>query len=540
MKKSILICLVSLLLGVGVLRGQAPGSSFYDVDSIQHITISFEQDNWRYLLDSLRYNGDDMLLADVDVNGQTFRDVGVRYRDGRSFQPGRKRNGLYIDLDFINTNQAFEGHQSIDLSSALRDPSMLREVLGYEIARQYMPAPRANFARVMINDEYYGLFVNVETVDEGFLEDHFDSSDGSLFLSDPRPEEPLPRGCKSDVYGTLQYDNQAKCYLNNFEMYSEKGWDNLIELTRVLNKEPGRIGTVLDIDNTLWMLAFNNVIVNLSSYSGRHSPNYFLYQKKDGRFVPIIWDLNLAFGSFKNTKEGTADLNLRALQRMNPLLHADNEGKPLIHQLFANTLYQKIYLSHLRTILRQQFDDGRFEERARKLHAMIRDDFAADQNQSYTLEEFDRSLEETIGSRSKIPGLVEFMKDRFEYLKRHSELTILPPEITSVEVERRPRFSSELVTDFKIKAQIGKYTRRVYLYYRFQEDEEYREARMLDDGEHFDGEAGDNIFGVRISPEEGAREIQYFIFAESAGAVTFDPVLYMSEPRTANLDDLNE
>jgi hypothetical protein len=540
MKRSILICLASVLFGVGMLSGQASSGSFYDVDSIQQITITFEQENWRYLLDSLRYNGDDMLLADVEVNGEVFRDVGVRYRDGRSFQPGRKRNGLFIDLDFINTTQAFEGHQTIDLSSALRDPSMLREVMGYELARQYMPAPRANFARVMINEEYYGLFVNVETVDDEFLQNHFGGSEGSLFLSDPNTEEPPPRGCKSGVYGSLQYDNQAKCYLNNFKMYSEKGWDNLIELTRILEEEPGRIGEVLDIDKTLWMLAVNNAIVNLSSYTGRYSPNYFLYQQMDGRFVPIIWDLNLAFGSFKNTEVGSADLSLRAIQRLTPLLHADNEAKPLIHQLLSDDLHQKIYLSHLRTILKQQFDDGRFEERARTLHALIRNAFAEDQNQSYTIEEFDRSLEETIGSRSRIPGLVDFVNERFQYLKRHPELTILPPRITSVEVERRPRFSSDMVTDFKIRADIGKYTRRVYVYYRFQENEEYRQAQMMDDGAHFDGEANDNVYGVRISPEGGEREIQYFIFAENAGAVTFEPTMYMSEPRSANLDELNE
>ena len=63
---------------------------------------------------------------------------------------------------------------------------------------------------------------------------------------------------------------------------------------------------------------------------------------------------------------------------------------------------------------------------------------------------------------------------------------------------------------------------------------------MRDDGEHFDGEANDDLYGVRISPEQGARQIQYFLFAENAGAVTFEPALYMSEPRTAHLDELNK
>ena len=34
---------------------------------------------------------------------------------------------------------------------------------------------------------------------------------------------------------------------------------------------------VLDVDRALWMLAFNNVLVNLDSYSGAFRQNYYLY-----------------------------------------------------------------------------------------------------------------------------------------------------------------------------------------------------------------------------------------------------------------------
>ncbi|HRF40565.1 MAG TPA: CotH kinase family protein, partial [Saprospiraceae bacterium] len=95
----------------------------------------------------------------IVVNGQNIEDAGVRYRATRSFQPGGSRNGLDILLNHVDANTNYQGYSSIKLSSALRDPSMVREVLGYEIARQYMPAPKANYARVTINGKLYGLFV---------------------------------------------------------------------------------------------------------------------------------------------------------------------------------------------------------------------------------------------------------------------------------------------------------------------------------------------------------------------------------------------
>jgi len=73
---------------------------------------------------------------------------------------------------------------------------MVREVLGFEIARSYMPAPQANYAQVKINNGLYGLFVNVEPLDEGFLNKHYGSAEGPFFsarLHDYYERE--PRGC---------------------------------------------------------------------------------------------------------------------------------------------------------------------------------------------------------------------------------------------------------------------------------------------------------------------------------------------------------
>ncbi len=276
MKRSILI-LFSLFF-LSTFSPVAAQDDFYDVNAIQEIKITFEQENWRYVLDSLRFNGEGLLLGAIEINGQKFNDIGVRYRGSRSFQPGNKRNSLYIKLNFIDKEQSYQGQQTVKLSSALRDPSMVREVLGYEIARKYMPAPRANYTKVIVNGEYYGLFVNVEPINDAFLTHHFGNSKGTFVQCAPNLVEEEPQGCKSDVFGSLQYDNSAKCYLHNFVLLSESGWDDLIELTYVLNQKPDEVSRVLDVDRTLWMLAYNNLLVNLSSYTGRYSENYYLYK----------------------------------------------------------------------------------------------------------------------------------------------------------------------------------------------------------------------------------------------------------------------
>ncbi|MEN0004216.1 MAG: CotH kinase family protein [Bacteroidota bacterium] len=536
MKKIVL--LFSFCLGLVLVQGQSD-SNFYKPGQVQDLQITFEQEDWRYLLDSLRFNGDDMLLGNISINGTTLKDVGVRYRNSRTFRPGMNRNALYIKLNYIKKKQNYGGHKVLELSNALRDPSMVREVLGYEIARSYMPAPQANYAKVMVNDDYYGLLVNLEAVDEAFLQTNFGNTDGSFFKSTPNLDETPPSGCRSDADGSLQYDGEAKCYLHNFTILSEDGWDDLIELTRILEQEPQRIEEVLNVDRTLWMLAFNNVVVNLNSYSGRHNQNYYLYKDKDGRFNPIIWDLNLCFGSYKNTGVGS-DLRFTELAAMDPMLHMANEKTPLISKLLQNDDYKKVYLSHIRTILDDFFLNSAYESRAKDLQGLIKGAYMEDRNRYYNAEEFNRSLTSTIGKRSKIPGIVQLMDRRADFLKGQDMLSIIPPAVKNITLAKREPLSSKQIKDFEITATVEQFPKEVKVFYRFGGEMDFQQTKMMDDGQHNDGEANDGVFGVTLTPGSGQTSVEYYIFAENAKMVSYSPSNYMYKRHTASLAELNK
>ncbi len=543
MKRILLPALVFALLGLKNATSQhedvPPEPDFYDLNTVQEIKLNFPTENWSYFLDSLRYNGDGLFLGKVEINGQPFENVGVRYQESKSFTPGDKRNSLEIELNYINKNQNFQGHSTIILSHSLRDPSMVREVLSFEIARDYVPAPKANYARVEVNGENYGLFVNIEAVDPVFLDTHFGSSGNALFKVNHFAGDNTPPGCKSKIFGSLEYDSNVSCYLNNFKKLSDHGWDDLMELAKMLNQQPDKIESVLNVDRTLWMLAFNNLLVNLSSYSGQHSVNYYLYKDDDGQFNPIIWHLNLTFGSFKNTGQGS-DLNLKDLQNMDPLLHLDDASKPLISNLLKNEFYKKIYLSHVKTILEDFFSNGRYKKQAQILHDLIRTDFSKDPRDDYSLADFDSSLTKTIGKRSKIPGIFELMEKRVEYLKSHPALEVLPPEISEVRVIGRPQFSSERVKNFRVVAKVDKFPKRVKLVYRLSGEGDFREAMMYDDGNNNDGKLNDGTFGTIIIPENGESVIEYYILAENATLVNYSPANYMWEQHHVSLDELNK
>ena len=61
------------------------------------------------------------------------------------------------------------------------DPSFVREVLSYEIAREYMPAPKATYANVFVDGVLIGLYTCVQSIDDDFTNQNFYERNG-LFL----------------------------------------------------------------------------------------------------------------------------------------------------------------------------------------------------------------------------------------------------------------------------------------------------------------------------------------------------------------------
>ncbi|MEO6760209.1 MAG: CotH kinase family protein, partial [Saprospiraceae bacterium] len=350
--KKLLFTLIIILPNLIFAQAGKTVRPMFDKKTIGEVHITFANKNWVDALDSMRVYGMGLMNASVTIDGKKYDGVGVRFRGDKSYQTGLKRNPFTIKLNSTNPEQNHQGYTALKISSALRDPSLVREVLYQEISGKYMPTPLATYTKLYVNDEYIGIFVNVESIDKQFVSSHFGSSGNAFFKAgvDYKPE--IPTTCKQNIFGSLEYEDNLECYKGNFEMTSGEGWGELQELTKALNSDPAKIDKILDVDNALWMLALNNVMVNLSSYSGAHSVNYYLYKDGNGRFQPVPWDLNLAFGSYKNTGSGS-DLELKDLQTLDPLLHADNPLKPLISQLLKDPLNRKIYLAHIRQILEE-------------------------------------------------------------------------------------------------------------------------------------------------------------------------------------------
>ncbi|MEL6925703.1 MAG: CotH kinase family protein, partial [Bacteroidota bacterium] len=333
----------------------------------------------------------------------------------------------------IKKQRFAKGVKTLKLSNVFRDPSFLREVLSYEIAGDYMAAPRANYVRVYVNDDYLGLYNNTESVDGNFLDRYFGEHDGIFFKCDPVWSSHLPKGCNPGEKASLLYQGKDTiCYEKNYEIKSDHGWSALQSLTKTLNSTPIQIEQQLNVDEVLWMLAFNNVLVNLDSYTGRLCHNYYLYQDTFGIFHPIVWDMNLSFGGFRFAGNDKS-LSNEEMQKLSPFVHYKYEKRPLISQLLNIDLYRKIYVAHLKTILEEQLLTNKYLDRAKQVQQVIDTYVKSDDNKLYSYDAFRQNLQQSAdANKTSIVGITELMQGRIDYLKAHPILKKEAPAISEV------------------------------------------------------------------------------------------------------------
>lgn len=514
MKK--ILSLVALL--ACVFNGDAQG--VYDIESITLIEIEFEESGWDAIMDANYAAGlDARLLGTCTINGEFYDSVGVAFKGNSTYNATSLKNPLNIKLDYV-LDQKFQGYSTFKLSNGSKDPSLVREVFSYEIGRDYMDMPLSNYAKVMINGSYYGLFVSSEAIDGDYQERRlFCDDDNTRFKCNP--VSVFDGGSSLEYLGADSSD-----YFDFYELKSDFGWNELVDFTQDLDINLATIEQYLDVDRVLWMLAFNSVLVNLDSYTGPFKQNYYLIKDDNGRFLPIIWDLNQCVGSFTMISDGGGPGgagSLTDLTNMDLFLRDDDPSFPLIYQLFSVPRYRKMYLAHVKTMVDEQLADGTYYDRAEELQAIISAEVSAEPNGFYSPLQFTSNLYETEGGgggpgASGVFGISEVLDPRVDYLQGLTEWSYTAPTISGVSTSPVAVMAYMNVT---ITATITSAT-YAYLGYRNDWQDAFEKTQMFDDGAHGDGAAGDGVYGVVIPTS--AKDVQYYIYADNNLAGKFSPV----------------
>jgi len=356
----------------------------YDPYTVHSLNIEFYNPAYDSILQA-RWDVDDKTyeLSDITVNGVTYDSVGARYKGNSTFFLAREtvnpKFPFNIDVEHVHNDQDVMGYEKLKLSNALFDVTFVKETLGYLSEGLYLPTPQVGYMNVSVNGSHMGLYVNVESINKQFLRKHFGNDQGTFFKCEPQFHFGEDYLAFPDLkwYGA---DSNAYAYQKGYEMKSDHGWTDLLELIYTLNYNIDNIEEVLNVDRVLWFFAASTVMPDLDNYFWFVPHNFYLYKNASGQFEIIPWDKDHTFGNALINIINDAGGNIYWIYHYDPFDFENNTDRPLFSKLIQVPLYKLIYTAHLRTIIEDIYNVDYIYNWATEIQDSIESYAAADPN----------------------------------------------------------------------------------------------------------------------------------------------------------------
>lgn len=199
-----------------------------------------------------------------------------------SFRPLTEKAAFKLKF---NKTERYLGLKKMTLNNMVEDPSMIHETLAYSLYRATgVPASHTGYAYLRVNGEDYGVYLNIETLDDLAMEKRFEGA-----FDDPQH---LYEG----ESGTDVLPGEA------FEFEADEGDEaersDLEELIAAVNSEAGpkwlpQVTTVADLREMTRMWAVDKYAGFWDGYAGQEGAsqpnNYYLYSDPLGVFQMFPW-----------------------------------------------------------------------------------------------------------------------------------------------------------------------------------------------------------------------------------------------------------
>ncbi|MBS4000967.1 MAG: CotH kinase family protein [Desulfobulbaceae bacterium] len=491
-----------------MLEAKAP-NDLYDINEVKVIELQFNQSDWWELLEA-NYETSTDIPANLIYNGTTYPNVGVRFRGQTSYKNihDSQKKSFNISIDYEDEELRLDGYKTLNLNNCYTDATFMKEILYSRMAGKYVPMFKANFVKLIINGENWGIYSNVQQLNREFYSDWFLSNDGTNWRAIIPDTTTLPKGPSGFVgfgtgFSSLNYlgDNPIR-YTRYYTLKSHKvenPWDDLVTTCQKLEQLPSNLmydslQYFIDVDRALWHLAIENIFTDDDSYINKGGMDYYIYYDiETNRINPIIYDGNSTF-MMKN-------VNLS-------LFSKEGDTKyPLINKLFANPQLKQRYIAHVRTILNEIFTLENVDSLILFYNSMIEDEVIADNKKIYSNVQY----------KQRINELKRFVTDRRNVLMGNGMVLSHPPTISAVNyisnegLNQAPKIDGKVNVTANVSSGFGVF--KVYLYYGTGLMGVFDKVEMFDDGTHNDGTAGDGVYGAEIPSFPSGTYVRYYIEA---------------------------
>ena len=495
------------------VTGQA--LDLYDVSAYRTIYLEFAQPNYWTLLTN-NYSSETEIPATMIVDGVSYADVGVRFRGNTSYlwlPPGSQKKSFNIRTDAFVPDQEIMGYDNLNLNNGFHDPTFLREFTTYWVMRQYGPAPGCNFVKLYINNQYWGVYINVQQPNKDFVRQWWRSDDGNRYRGLPTTGGFGNGRCALTWLGSL-----PSSYLSAYQAKQGDGTD-LMLCCDILNNTPAAqlpaaLPVIFNVDQFYRYAAVMNIMLQLDSYLGSGKDHFLYHDDVYGQFHMFPFDVNESLGA----ENGTATTSMWE--------YTTYSTRPCFSKTLVIPAWRERYIAHYRTIAEEIMSWSVLGPLLMQYHAMIAADVVADTKKIYTTAQFYDNLTQNVtvasgpvGSPHTVLGLQPLIQGRAGYLSTYPDLTAPRAALAGLQHQPAAPFPTQSVT---ITVLASGPSATVSLWSRLVGP--FTEAPMFDDGAHGDGAANDGVWGVILPPLQPGALLEYYVQAATpAGALTFLP-----------------
>ena len=245
---------------------------------------------------------------------------------------------------FFSRAKPFQGHHSLNLNSAWRDPAFVRETLAYHVYDACgVPASRSRMVRLHLNGRFRGLYVEVEQVDKSFL-GRFNLKGAGLYKATSDNNQADERDLGSEAAFAPHYENESQKTdgLRELQLFCHE----LALATNALDFFTRR----MDLEKYINYLAASVLVQHWDCFNKNH---FLVYDRSgSGKWFALPWDLDRTFGDHWNHSFDCANLSILLGTRQAPGVTGWNR---LQDRFFSEPVLRARLLERLAELLEKEF-----------------------------------------------------------------------------------------------------------------------------------------------------------------------------------------
>jgi len=494
----------------------AKGEVFNDA-IIPKIEISINPTFLQWILDPVNANSDEhypaRFIFNDGQNRDTIENIGFRLRGNTSRYSQKK--SFKISFNTFESGRKYKGFEKLNLNGEHNDPAVIRAKVCWDLLKEMkIPAPRANHVELYINGTYFGLYINVEHIDENFVKNRFGNNDGNLYKC-TWPADLAYRGSNPDNYKHLNGDTRVYELTINEET---DDYSDLADFINVINNTPiadlpCQLEKILNVDGMIRAIAFDILSGN---WDGPHynKNNFYLYKNSfTGKFEYIPYDLDNTLGiDWLNRDWGTRNIYSWA---------KNDEPRPLYKNILQVPEYKNRLSYYLELFMERSFEENHLFPYLDAFRSKITASASADPyrplDYGFTMTDFLNSYNTDIDENHVKYGIKPYITTRRNSAFGQLQSYNISPIIKDVK------------TDYQVKTNIFSVEASIFddeaiievsFCYHYGNGN-YTCITLKDDGQFPDTNASDSLFTLILQPDLNAAKLYFYISAKDHTSKTY-------------------